>query len=166
MNRDDYRQWGEDLMRRLPDLGTYLNSLPKDTRDCWFEDIFESHDLEDALAMNRRLMTEGEHVAKFDRDKLPSVFIRLLGESRLKREKRGRHDSFSGAMSRVTEDSQMGAVYRRVMSRMAEYRDRQGVKFTPAELVHEWVDDEWIAMEGRESTVNRFNEALMNHAVA
>lgn len=165
MTRDEWNRWFDDLKRRLPEMAAYIAGLPEETRDCWFEDIFEQHELEDALSLNYRLMTSGEHVAKFDRDKLPSVFIRLLGEIKGKREHRTRpvaEFEYRGAMSRVKHDSQMGAVYRRVRSRMAEYREQHGAKFTPPELIHEWVDEEWIAMEGREAVNNQFNEALLS----
>ena len=70
MTRDEFRDWVSDLQRRLPDTGHYVATLPKETRDCWYDDVFANVDLRDGTAANQRLMQTG--VKAFDRERLPA----------------------------------------------------------------------------------------------
>ena len=146
MDRDEFKQWASDVERRFPDLGTHIALLPKEQRDVWFADIFEHFELRDALAVNRRVFESGEGLAKYERDKLPSLFIRLLQEqrhARTQREAETRRQRYDGAWTQVTShDAQMGRIYRELIRRQDEYRQRTGDQ-TPDDVRRDWLEELW-----------------------
>ena len=71
MTRDEFKTWGFDVLKRLPETGRYVTELPRDTRDCWFEDVFANLELRDCIAANQRLMSTG--IKAFDRERLPAI---------------------------------------------------------------------------------------------
>lgn len=149
MDRSEFRIWADDLLKRLPDLGAHVDALPKDTRDVWFTDIFEPCDLRDGYQLNKRLMESGEGLAKYERDKLPALFIRILQEVAHKRRQaddktRQRHVE---ANKLLRGDPIMGRVLRQLEARQRVYRQEHDVKETPDRLRREWLDELWAEAE-------------------
>ncbi len=142
MNRDQWNQWFDDFSARLPETAAYLAKQSQATRDAWFEGIFEAHDLEDALQMNRRLWETGEGISRFERDKLPSLFIRTLQEVAYDRQQREqthkRRPDYLGAMQAVQGDAVMGPAFRNVVSKIREYKQTNSGDMPSNALISQW----------------------------
>jgi hypothetical protein len=153
MNRDEFKLWFDDLKNRLPETAAFFASLDQRTRDDWFE-VFEPYELCDALEANKRIWRSGEGLAKYQRDQLGSMFIRELAHVKYERQRAAGVRSKtlpdyigSGASDRVTHDSEMGFVYRRVTARMADYRSEHGEQCTPPDLIRQWCEEQWRLLE-------------------
>lgn len=122
MTRDQFAEWVADLVKRMPDLGRHLTTLPKESRDVLYEDIFSRHELRDALQMTYRMWESGECCSKWERDKLASYFIKTLqtiAYERNVREEKSRRNSSRGAMKHVTvTDPKMSRWFRRYRSKV------------------------------------------------
>jgi hypothetical protein len=143
MTRDEWQHWFDDLRKRLPETATYVETLSQETRDEWFDGIFEPHELRDALAVNRKLWESGEGLGKFERDRLPSVFIRELGKQRFEREQREQSRSATnrghfGAMRAVREDAVMGPAFRYVRGQIQEHKLANDGAIPSDEQVSDW----------------------------
>lgn len=144
MDRTQYGEWAADFARRFPEAGMWLGNLPDATRDCWFKDVFSRFELEDALAMNRKMMLEGT-LSKWERDKFISIVIDLLQQvgfdrAKRKQELQEKQNRTSGAGAIVRSDPVMGSMYRQVTRRMREWR-RDNPGATQEELVSQWAQD-------------------------
>lgn len=144
MTRDEWNRWFADFRQRLPETAGYIAGLPQETRDAWFDGIFAPHDIDDALAMSLKLMTDGEGIGRFDRDKLPSLFIRTLAEIRYTREQRKsgrtRRPDHIGAMNAVRGDAVMGAALRHVTTLIRKHKQEHGT-MPSDELISQWTSD-------------------------
>jgi hypothetical protein len=94
MTREELQEWFEDLKHKLPETAAYYSSLSAETRDEWFG-IFSPHALCDALTMNWRMFESGEGTNRFERDRLPSLFRRLLNECKHARQQLEEHDTMA-----------------------------------------------------------------------
>lgn len=147
MDRPEFKLWVDDLRRRLPEVGYFVATLPEETRDIWFNGIFAEHSLCDAYAVNVELMHTGEGLARYERDRLPSLFREKLKAKRSARtsgEIQRSRIPYAGAWTNTTEDDAINApCYRELLRRMAAYRAEHGVRDVPDELVHEWNEELW-----------------------
>lgn len=155
MQRDEFKTWHDDLARRLPETAAYIAGLPQESRDMWFAEIFESHELRDALALNAKMFASGEGTAKYARDELPSLFCRMLRDQRYDRENRAesakrqsrerkRRGRATGVASvdvtaTVRSDPVMTRMLEYVQDRIREYR-QETAQQPPGELLSRWAD--------------------------
>jgi hypothetical protein len=139
MERDEFRRWADDLSTRLPSLAKYVLELSTSARAVWFDDIFANFELRDALAMNQELMASGEGLSTYERDKLPSLFIRtmsgIVARRQYREEERRVH---RGARRTVMIDAIMGPMLRQVTDQVRDYKRDHDGELPSDELVREW----------------------------
>ena len=146
MNREQFQTWGENFESLFPDSGKWIRGLPRETRTTWFDDIFSGYTLDEALAMNKKLLTAGIP-NRFERDQLPRVFIKTLAEVRYEAQRQAEtqeRQQSGGSMSRVAKtDPVMAKMLEYVQAKMDQLiKDNpekcqvvNGQTYAPAELV-------------------------------
>lgn len=87
MTRDEFKKWLNDFSKRFPSTGEWLKKLDRETLEHWFDGVWSSFELRDALAVNERMMIEFE-IEPWERERLPKIFIKRLQEQRYYRNKR------------------------------------------------------------------------------
>lgn len=166
MTRNEYARLLEDLGRRMPSLGEWVQRLPDETLELWFVEVFEALDYEFCLTVNGELMRGDHDVAGFKRDRLASVFIKRVAEldwaRRERLAKRQAARNASGAHGLVVDDPVMGRAYRSTCFRIRKYRHENG-KLPDEKVIKKWAREEFDNAEKQaapDPEINSFNEAL------
>lgn len=148
MNRTEFKEWLDHFRLRFPATGEWMAGLATGTIAAWFEDVFATLELRDCLAVNVQLAKDGE-LAAYDRERIPSIFIRRAQEiahERRRREQtrnptadtefiRRARERGLDPFSTIRSDRIMGQAFRTIQQSMSERRDR-GVKLTQ-EIIHD-----------------------------
>lgn len=147
MTREEWNDWHDDLMRKLPDVGSYITQLPAATRDEWFNNTFSLFALSDALTMNYRIFNEGL-LSRWDRDQLHSVFRRQLLDISSKRERieQSKHrNASSGAWKHVT--GSWSADFDAIVAIRRQYREENNGEDIPDWKFRVRCDQYWESLE-------------------
>lgn len=151
MDKVDFREWARHFVTRFPVTGAWFMGLQPEVRDAWFDDVFSTLELRDCMAVNAALMADGE-LAAYDREKIPSIFIKRCQEVRharqakerkthppadedfVRRAKRRGGDPFES----IRGDRIMGRAFGIVTGQMRELKDAG--KPVNDEVIHELVE--------------------------
>lgn len=81
MTAEEFAKWLTDFGRRFPDAGAWLREK-RATQDIWFKDCFSSLELTDCVAVNMQLMASGRLNESWNRDRIPSIYLKRCAEIR------------------------------------------------------------------------------------
>tara|TARA_R100000808_G_scaffold21505_1_gene46437 strand:+ start:378 stop:935 length:558 start_codon:yes stop_codon:yes gene_type:complete len=140
MDKAEFANWIQDLKRKLPETGGYVERLPVDVKQAWFEEVFSRFDLRDAKAWTYQIFSGERELEAFKRERIPALFARGVQEIAYRRRQREQAPDRShvGAMENVKSDAIMGRAYREVTARMSEYSSKNEGQRTPEHLVKQW----------------------------
>ena len=141
MTKQEFKSVIKYLSTMLPDLGTWIQSVPLETIDLWFTDVFATLELHDVRAAISAMAFEG--LKSFDRDRLPFIlsksaqdiaFERTQRQGAVLERERRTHEKAVGREIRATGQ------YKELLIGMAKYRDEHNVKKTPPDVIHDMTE--------------------------
>lgn len=136
MTSQEFSRLFDELTIAMPGLGAWLSSLPEQTSQVWFREVFADLKLDDCRMVVREIL-RGEHdVEGFKRDRLPRVFVQRCSEIAFNRERRedghvrverprGSRNAL-GAVVGETFSSGMARSLDDVVEQMRAYRQEHG----------------------------------------
>lgn len=160
MTKQEYAQWLDDFSKRFPDAGAWLKSRPA-TLQVWFDDCFSSLEYTDCRAVSIKLMESGGLNEAWNRDKIPSIYLKQCGVIRADRERRIQERELKKETARreavvrgggiINSDASMRECFMQVI-RLPKHMRRAFIdQFfddpNPVKTADEWVDDPSVLIE-------------------